>query len=83
GMAPQLSVYPNPNTGSFTVALEGLNATEPVSITLLNAVGQEQYRYEGTHSAHHAVEGLQLKAGIYLLRVQQGETLQHVRVVIR
>ncbi len=40
------SIYPNPNTGEFTIQLSGINAQETTLIQIKNIVGEDVYSVE-------------------------------------
>ncbi|WP_027001282.1 T9SS type A sorting domain-containing protein [Hugenholtzia roseola] len=80
-----LKVYPNPNSGSFTIRLEGVEI-KPQSIRLFNTAGQVFYQetLEGSYSSLQkeiAIEGL--TSGIYILeiRTEQGILKQKMTIV--
>jgi hypothetical protein len=80
-----LKVYPNPNNGSFTIRLEGVEI-KPQSIRLFNTAGQVFYQetLEGSYSTLQkeiAIEGL--TSGIYILeiRTEQGILKQKMTIV--
>lgn len=81
--AIRLEVYPNPNSGSFTITLQ---ANESVDIKLINAIGEVVYQendvnVNGSHSKRIETGGL--SDGIYYLHLT-GQTINGFqKVVIR
>lgn len=69
-----VSIYPNPNTGSFVVDFSSIN-NEDVSITVFNLVGQTVYSHSGFSVNNTAIETVnmnQMGNGFYFVRVQVG-----------
>jgi hypothetical protein len=79
------TVYPNPTSGQFFLALETLN-DEELDITLSNLVGQVFHR-----ELRSVIPGAQLityelrgqKSGVYLLRIRSGNEIQTLRVILQ
>ncbi|HAA18733.1 MAG TPA: hypothetical protein DCP28_08185 [Cytophagales bacterium] len=66
-LSKEITVYPNPNSGSFRVSCD-CTLDGPVTITLFNAVGQEVYHYSGELSgAVHDVDLESPSSGVYYL----------------
>ena len=79
-----LVVYPNPNNGSFTISMEGVNAEE-MSIELVNAFGQIVQTENFTQvkgSFSHPMELKEYAAGVYFIRIHaDGQIVNHRMVV--
>ena len=76
------NVFPNPATDQFSVALETVNGDD-LSITLINALGQEVRSYEAA-TGTNTVNAADLNAGIYMIVVRDaGRTVAAERVVLR
>jgi hypothetical protein len=79
------TVYPNPTTGQFFLALE-TERNEQIDITLSNLVGQVIHRENRS-----LIPGAQLytyelhgqKSGVYLLKIQSGKAVQTLRVILQ
>ncbi|MDX5321587.1 MAG: T9SS type A sorting domain-containing protein [Bacteroidota bacterium] len=75
-----LSVYPNPNSGSFTLHFDEAFEHQGLDVVLFDMNGKE--------IQHHTMEGHELnvddlKAGIYLVRVSDGANTFNQKVVVR
>ena len=78
-----LSYYPNPNSGKFTLAFEAAN--KPTEIKITSVSGKEVYSeklqsFEGTYSNEIDLSGQD--PGIYLLQVLQGKKAMNKKIVI-
>lgn len=74
-LAASVSVYPNPATTTFTVAVPAVTGASEVQATLLNSLGQEVAHQTSSLPAAgaHLIFGRgKLAPGVYLLRVQAG-----------
>ena len=84
--APDVTVYPNPAQGSFTVALPGVAGASTVQAELLNALGQVVRRQAAalpTAGTALTIPTADLAAGVYVLRLQAGTTTLAKRVVVQ
>lgn len=73
-----ISLYPNPNQGSFT--LKGNFGIGQIEVEILNALGQVvyQHKFESTSNMlQQAIQAGSLVDGIYLLRVHNGREMSH------
>ncbi len=66
----QVSIYPNPSTGTFYVSV---NATDVATVTVFNLLGEELYHaaVEGQHTTL-PIDLSNHSNGVYLLKVQNG-----------
>lgn len=81
----QFRLYPNPNTGIFTVEMSGL-PYERVDFTLYNTLGQQIKREEadfGTGSLVRSFDYGHLPAGMYNLHIQAGNSSKYVKVAVQ
>lgn len=84
GELSKLYLYPNPNTGKFTIA--GTSAiNSPMTIDVLNAIGQVIYTentslHTGTINKQIALP--QVANGIYMLRLKAGTDMKLIRFSI-
>ena len=90
GQRPEMSVFPNPNDGLFTVAVTAPHALESVAVVLTNAAGQVVERtdlplYAGANRLHVDVAGKQVPPGLYFVRLASSDGTVNLtqRVVIR
>ncbi|MBU6343126.1 MAG: PKD domain-containing protein, partial [Bacteroidetes bacterium] len=78
-------LYPNPNTGTYTVQVIG-KASQEMSFTLYNAIGQV-VRYESADFRTGELTQLfnysDLPSGLYTLGVQSGNQIKYVKVAIQ
>ncbi len=79
----RLSVYPNPSKGDFVVDLE-LNSAAEVDLTILDASGRvvETLRQRLAAGSYQLPVQLRVAAGMYLLRISIGDTIQHQKLLI-
>jgi len=78
-------LYPNPNTGVFTVEMTGLPHDE-IEFTLFNTLGQLVKREVsdfGTGTLVRVFDYGQLPAGAYNLRIRAGESAMYVKVAVQ
>ncbi|MGZ4080901.1 MAG: T9SS type A sorting domain-containing protein, partial [Bacteroidia bacterium] len=72
----QISVYPNPNNGNFSVRM---NDPEHASIEIFNTLGAKVYE----RSTISNLENINLEAGIYSVRVKQnGQFVYRTNIVV-
>jgi PKD repeat protein len=78
------NVYPNPNTGQFTVEMSGVPGKE-VEFTLFNTIGEQIYRSVDDFSSGELKHQfyLNLPAAMYTLRIQLGEQVTFVKVAVQ
>lgn len=80
----ELSVYPNPNNGAFTLRTkEALKGS--TTATIYNILGAKVYTetYEANGTTSHEITTSQLKSGVYLLHVTNNGKQFTQRVTIR
>jgi hypothetical protein len=75
-----VKAFPNPSGNEFNVYLEGAN-NETVSLTLYDALGRQikKFEKEGGNIPIHF--GRDLKGGIYILEVRQGDNHKTVKLI--
>ena len=83
--AYSINVFPNPNNGSFTLTLESGQNIDELSIRLVTVEGKliddSILAVGGTSFTRNF--NYQLAAGVYVLEVSSGTSIQHKRIVIR
>jgi len=80
--AAGVELYPNPNSGAFTVQL-GQLANQPLDIALVNAVGQVALQYTESDAVNGSVrvQAEHLPKGLYLVRIRHAGGVGYARVV--
>ena len=84
GWIEGFGLFPNPNTGSFTVEMNGL-PQEEVAFLLFNLLGQQIWRETmdfRTGSLLHIFDYGNLPAGIYTLRIQAAGQAMFVKIKV-
>jgi hypothetical protein len=86
-LAPELvGIYPNPAHGSFTVTVPAVTGATQVQAKLLNSLGQvvrhQMVALPASGTSFH-VPTAELAAGVYVLRLQAGDTTLTKRVVVQ
>lgn len=71
-------IYPNPNIGNFTIEID--NPEKDVSIDVYNAIGERVKRVERVGKISNI--NLNVAAGIYLVKVNNGEVVYNQKVSI-
>jgi len=79
----QFAVYPNPSTGQTLNLVADIERNLPIQLHILDlrgrAMGSHTFQpLAGLHT--YSVDNLNLKTGVYLLRIQQGDAHQTVRL---
>jgi hypothetical protein len=78
-------LYPNPNTGTFTLEMNGL-PHEELEFILFNSIGQMVKRETadfGTGALVRHFDYGQLPAGIYNLRIRAGNSALFVKIAVQ
>jgi len=77
-------VYPNPTGGRVQISLNS-NSDEIWGIELFTSTGSLAKRVEKINSSHsnYQTDWSELPAGLYLMRIIQGENVQTKRLVIQ
>jgi hypothetical protein len=81
-----VSVYPNPAHSSFAVTMPGVTGASAVQAELVNTLGQVVRRQSAALPASgtsFSVPTAELAAGVYVLRLQAGDTTLTKRVVVQ
>lgn len=80
-----LAVYPNPNTGSFTVRFNSISQSEKVQIAVYDMSGRiiftKEYANEAIFNQNIQLENVQ--AGIYLVKIANGDSKQVKRIIVK
>jgi hypothetical protein len=67
-----VAMYPNPAAGVVTLAVQGAKATGPLSVSVINQLGQTVHTQRLQDNFTNQVNLSTLANGIYLLKVQTG-----------
>jgi hypothetical protein len=82
-----LSLYPNPNNGSFSIATKTGRATEPVTAAILNTAGDVVYKTSvlpGNGFLNAVITpDSQLKNGVYLLQIYTATQSEAISFVVQ
>ena len=76
--AIEFSVYPNPNSGNFTIQLPSLEKAEASIIDVQGRLVHSQTIYQGSTQVD-----LMLESGVYFVQVKNAGTSSVTRIVIR
>ncbi len=80
----KLSVMPNPNAGTFTIA--GTFMDQPVRVDITNVLGQKVYSADLNPvkgSLNNEIRlSSELKSGVYFLRVSSEQQKELMRIMI-
>jgi len=85
GENTEISIIPNPNTGSFDLSVKGLQCNE-ISVNIVDLLGQSYYASTIPVNKGSVKEKLNLeslKKGIYFIRIQCGNELFSERLIIQ
>lgn len=81
----QLTVFPNPNNGSFIFDLTTNQNTDKIDLQILSSYGVLIYSKEYYINGSHFSENIDLHAlpcGIYLIRISDGINVNSKRIII-
>jgi hypothetical protein len=79
-----LNVYPNPNDGLMNFVLTQSNHAN-VNLTIFNAAGKQVFakNYGNTLAVNQEINLRHLPKGVYIARVQTGETVSTQKIIIQ
>jgi hypothetical protein len=79
-----MNVYPNPNSGRFTVSISNTEATDMI-LELVNISGQVVYRNEVKAAYNHNedIDASTFAKGVYYLKVNDGKGVKIEKVVVQ
>ncbi|NTV84692.1 MAG: T9SS type A sorting domain-containing protein, partial [Bacteroidales bacterium] len=73
-------IYPNPFTSDFKISVESESA-EPVSLKIFDLTGKVMLEIKEIVPEQEITAGNELRAGIYIMRIQQGDQVQNIRII--
>ncbi len=76
----RILAYPNPSANDFTLALEGFNAKEAISVTVTDLLGRIIYKTTGAAKLQYRFGG-NFIAGMYNVQVVQGAASKTLKLV--
>ena len=80
-----LAVYPNPNSGNFTVRFNSASESDKVQISVYDISGRiifdKEYANEAVFNQNIQLDKVQ--SGVYLVKIANGESKQIKRIVVR
>jgi len=80
----EVSVFPNPNTGQFSIELNGEN-DEMINLRVYNSIGNIVYELENIKidQSYSETLNLDVEQGIYYLRIEGSELLLNKKIIIQ
>jgi hypothetical protein len=72
-------IYPNPNTGLFTIHL--MPDFSKSKIRIINSLGQKVTEIENNGKTEFSIEQYHLTAGIYMIQIDNGLLNQHIKMI--
>ncbi len=75
----EFSVYPNPSKGFFNITTKEISAR--LNIEILNTGGQQVYRQQFNNTQTATID-LHIARGIYFIKISDGKTITHKKLVI-
>ena len=78
-----VNIFPNPNSGEFTLALDGIN--EDVNVSILNMSGQliRSWKYDNIGTVWKTtLNASELAKGLYILQVQTKDAIKNLKLAI-
>lgn len=80
----KLEAFPSPNEGRFTVRFQLKDKSTPANLGIFNMEGQEIYQenFSGSKNYEKQIDLGDVPAGVYLLRIMQGEESMTRKLVV-
>ena len=74
-------VYPNPSTNHFTLNIETGNSKEKISVRLIDVAGRIMETRNNLSGSQVLKIGNNLKAGLYIAEIRQGNSTRQVKLL--
>jgi hypothetical protein len=74
-----VEAYPNPSSGNFNLSVNTENTESKIKITVFDMNNRQVYASEFDYDQTHRF-GAKFEAGVYLVRIQQGDKMQMLRL---
>ena len=81
----EVSVYPNPSDGRFTIELSGINQPGNTSARIMNGLGEEVFFLPGMISSgtwREEIDASHLPAGIYFIEIKTLSSFQTSKITL-
>ena len=84
GNASDISIYPNPSNGYFTIEWNSEQIVTGTSLQIYNALGQLVFQSEesGTSSYKKEIQLNNITTGVYFIEVKSGDTMTRKKIVV-
>jgi hypothetical protein len=77
-------VYPNPSSGKFTLEVNGNQGVDRINVTIYDMVGKAIDTYSGKVKGNFRKDyDLQLRSGIYIIKVSRNDRADQIRLNIK
>ncbi len=79
-----LDVYPNPlSAGDLSIAVKNLTSNKPVLMTVSSILGNTVFSQEVSNNIHYSINrGIFPAKGMYLIKLQDGDFVKTVKVIV-
>ncbi|MFK7831894.1 MAG: reprolysin-like metallopeptidase [Winogradskyella sp.] len=76
-------LFPNPNKGSFTIAMDNPNANS-IEVMVYDMNGREIFKekFRSEANFNRSINLRDVSSGVYLVKVMDGNTVQHQKIVV-
>ncbi|MFN4234590.1 MAG: T9SS type A sorting domain-containing protein [Bacteroidia bacterium] len=77
-----LSLFPNPNTGQFTIIVQTLNEQEQLQLSVTDVYGKQILNQQIVNSVNHSIDLSAYSKGIYYVSVTGNSGFREVKKVV-
>jgi hypothetical protein len=81
GHSSVVRVYPNPSNNYFSINIQAASSTDRISVRLLDMTGKRLELKDGLSGSQTITMGQNLKPGIYIIQVTQGNESKLIKVI--